>query len=53
MSDIHESLGLRPIINAYAPMTHFGGGVMAPDVADAMRAAAQHSVDKPEIQDAA
>ncbi len=50
MSDIYESLGIRPIINAYAPMTRYGGGIMAPEVADAMRAATQHSIDIPELQ---
>ena len=50
MSDIYENLGLRPIVNAYAPMTRYGGGIMAPEVADAMRAATQHSIDIPDLQ---
>ena len=50
MSDIYESLGLRPIINAYAPMTRFGGGIMAPEVVEAMSAATQHCIDIPELQ---
>ncbi len=50
MTDIYESLGIRPIVNAYAPMTRYGGGIMAPEVADAMRAATQHSIDIPELQ---
>ena len=50
MSDIYESLGIRPMVNAYAPMTRYGGGIMAPEVADAMRAATQHSIDIPELQ---
>ena len=33
-----------------APMTRFGGGIMAPEVAEAMRAATQHCVDIPELQ---
>ena len=50
MSDIYESLGIRPMVNAYAPMTRYGGGIMDPEVADAMRAATQHSIDIPELQ---
>jgi D-glucosaminate-6-phosphate ammonia-lyase len=50
MSDIYESLGLRPIINAWAPMTRFGGGIMAPEVAEAMAAATRHCIDIPELQ---
>ncbi|HEY8012835.1 MAG TPA: hypothetical protein VIE70_02980, partial [Dongiaceae bacterium] len=50
MSDIYESLGLRPIINAWAPMTRFGGGIMAPEVVAAMAAATQHCIDIPELQ---
>ena len=44
MSDIYEGLGIRPMVNAWGPMTRFGGGIMAPEVADAMRAATQHSI---------
>jgi L-seryl-tRNA(Ser) seleniumtransferase len=50
VSDVYSALGIEPIINAYAPMTRFGGGIMAPEVADAMRAATQHSIDIPELQ---
>jgi D-glucosaminate-6-phosphate ammonia-lyase len=50
VSDIYESLGVQPIVNAYGPVTRFGGGVMAPEVAEAMRAATQHSVDIPQLQ---
>lgn len=50
MSDIYEGLGIRPMVNAWGPMTRFGGGIMAPEVADAMRAATQHSIDIPELQ---
>jgi D-glucosaminate-6-phosphate ammonia-lyase len=50
MSNIFEDLGVRSIINAYAPMTRFGGGIMAPEVADAMRAATQSCVDIAELQ---
>ena len=50
MSNIYEKLGVRPIINAYAPMTRLGGGVMASEVADAMRQATQFCVDMAELQ---
>lgn len=50
MSDVYAALGIEPIINAYAPMTRFGGGIMSAEVADAMRAATQHSIDIPELQ---
>jgi D-glucosaminate-6-phosphate ammonia-lyase len=53
MSNIYQSLGVRPIINAYAPMTRLGGGVMAQEVADAMREATQYCVDIAELQIAA
>jgi L-seryl-tRNA(Ser) seleniumtransferase len=54
MSDnIYTRLGVRPIINAYAPMTRLGGGVMPREVADAMRAATQSCVDIAELQMAA
>jgi D-glucosaminate-6-phosphate ammonia-lyase len=48
--DIYESLGIQSIINGYAPMTRFGGGIMAPEVADAMREATQCCFDIPELQ---
>ena len=50
MSNVYENLGVRPIINAYAPMTRLGGGVMAQEVADAMREATQFCVDIAELQ---
>jgi D-glucosaminate-6-phosphate ammonia-lyase len=50
MSNIFEDLGVRSIINAYAPMTRFGGGIMAREVADAMRAATQSCVDIADLQ---
>ncbi len=53
MSNIYEKLGVRPIINAYAPMTRLGGGVMPLPVAEAMREATQVCVDIAELQMAA
>jgi D-glucosaminate-6-phosphate ammonia-lyase len=51
--NIYSRLGVRPVINAYAPMTRLGGGVMAREVADAMREATQSCVDIAELQMAA
>jgi D-glucosaminate-6-phosphate ammonia-lyase len=51
--NIYTRLGVRPIINAYAPMTRLGGGVMSREVADAMREATQSCVDIAELQMAA
>jgi D-glucosaminate-6-phosphate ammonia-lyase len=50
MSNVYENLGVRPIINAYAPMTRLGGGVMPREVADAMHEATQFCVDIAELQ---
>lgn len=50
MSDIYESLGVETMVNAYGPVTRFGGGIMAPEVAEAMAQATGHSVDIPELQ---
>lgn len=50
MSGIYEQLGIRTIINAKGPSTRVGGGIMSPEVADAMRDASQHCVDMWEIQ---
>jgi L-seryl-tRNA(Ser) seleniumtransferase len=53
MSNIFEKLGARTLINAYGPMTRFGGGIMRDEVAAAMREATQYCVDMPELQAAA
>jgi D-glucosaminate-6-phosphate ammonia-lyase len=50
MSDIYESLGIATMVNAYGPVTRFGGGVMPAEVVEAMAAATQHSIDIPELQ---
>ena len=50
MSDIYDSLGVETMVNAYGPVTRFGGGIMAPEVAEAMAAASRHSVDIPSLQ---
>ncbi len=53
MSDPFETLGIRPLVNGYGPVTRFGGGAMAAEVSEAMRAATAHSIDIPELQAAA
>jgi hypothetical protein len=50
VSNVYEKLGVRPIINAHAPMTRFGGRVMASEVTDAMREATQFCADMAELQ---
>src|ERR1700753_2042813 len=51
--NIYTRLGVRPIINAYAPMTRLGGGVMSREVAKEMREAPQSCVNIAELQMAA
>ncbi len=50
MSNVFERLGARTLINAFGPMTRFGGGVMRDEVAAAMCEATQYCVDIPELQ---
>ena len=50
MSGIYERLGVTPIINAYGPNTRLSGGIMAPEVAEAMIEASQYCVDMAELQ---
>jgi D-glucosaminate-6-phosphate ammonia-lyase len=53
VSDIYAKLGVKRRINAAGTLTRLGGSLMAPEVLDAMRAAAQASVDIGELQSAA
>lgn len=46
----YQSLGLRPLINAYATMTKFGGSLMPPEVLEAMNEAATAFVDLQQLQ---
>ncbi|MCY3554018.1 MAG: aminotransferase class V-fold PLP-dependent enzyme [Gemmatimonadetes bacterium] len=50
MPNIYERIGVRPIINASGPSTRLSGGIMDPEVADAMREASQYCVDIAELQ---
>ena len=53
MTGIYARLGVKRRINAAGTLTRLGGTLMAPEVLDAMRAAAQSSVDIGELQSAA
>ena len=46
----YKSLGIRPVINAYATVTKYGGSLMPPEVAAAMQAAAGSFVDLAALQ---
>lgn len=48
--DVYTRLGVPTLINAKGPATRLGGGIMAPEVADAMREATQHCVDMATLQ---
>jgi uncharacterized pyridoxal phosphate-dependent enzyme len=49
---LYRSLGVRPLINASAPLTVLGGSIMAPGVLEAMASAAQCFIDVNELQSA-
>ena len=46
----YQSLGIRPLINAYATVTKFGGSLMPPEVVSAITAAAAGFVDLADLQ---
>ena len=50
MSNIYQKLGINPIINAKGTATRLSGGLMSPEVADAMREATQYCVDMAQLQ---
>jgi L-seryl-tRNA(Ser) seleniumtransferase len=50
---IYESFGVAPVINAYGTNTRLSGGMMAPEVLEAMRQAADACVDMMALQAAA
>ena len=49
---VYRRLGVEPIINGRSTFTILGGSLMAPEVLDAMREAAECFVDLTELQDA-
>ncbi|MCY3832427.1 MAG: hypothetical protein OXG85_05385 [Chloroflexi bacterium] len=46
----YQDLGLRPLINAYATVTKYGGSLMPPEVLEAMNEAASAFVSLAELQ---
>lgn len=50
MTTNYESLGVRPVINAFATLTRLGGSRIPPEVLEAMQAAAGCFVDIHELQ---
>ncbi|HSA82757.1 MAG TPA: aminotransferase class V-fold PLP-dependent enzyme [Geminicoccaceae bacterium] len=50
MINVYERLGVPTIINAKGPSTRLSGGVMRPEVAEAMVEASQHCVDMAALQ---
>ena len=50
MKDTVESLGIAPIINAAGSVTHLSASPIASDIAEAMAAAAQSSIDIADAQ---
>lgn len=53
MSDVLTRLGITPIVNAKGPATRLSGGIMRPEVAEAMVEASRHCVDIARLQEAA
>ncbi len=45
MKNIYQELGVKTIINAVGPSTRLSGGIMRPEVGEAMKAASQYCVD--------
>ena len=52
-ANVYTALGVRRRINAAGTLTRLGGALMAPEVIEAMAAAAAWSVDIGELQAAA
>ncbi|MBZ0293512.1 MAG: aminotransferase class V-fold PLP-dependent enzyme [Anaerolineae bacterium] len=50
MMTIYDSLGIKPVINAFATLTRLGGSLMPPEVIQAMNEAAGAFIDLPELQ---
>ena len=50
MANVYERLGVRTIINANGPSTRLSGGVMRPEVTEAMIEASQHCVEMADLQ---
>jgi D-glucosaminate-6-phosphate ammonia-lyase len=50
MAHIYEQLGVPTLINAVGPSTRLSGGIMRPEVAEAMTQASQYCVDIAQLQ---
>jgi D-glucosaminate-6-phosphate ammonia-lyase len=50
MPTTYQTLGVRPVINAYATLTRLGGSLMPPEVLQAMEEAAGSFIDLYELQ---
>jgi D-glucosaminate-6-phosphate ammonia-lyase len=48
--NIYEELGVATLINAVGPSTRLSGGIMRPEVGEAMKAASQYCVDIAQLQ---
>ncbi len=46
----YKSLGVKPIINAFATLTRLGGSLMPPEVMQAMQEASRYFIDLDELQ---
>ena len=51
--NIYQRIGVPTIINAAGPSTRLSGGIMRPEVAEAMAAASRHCIDMTQLQAAA
>jgi len=50
-SNVYESIGVKPVINATGTVTALGGSVMPPEVVAAWAEASRHFVDLVDLQD--
>ena len=51
-SDLYESIGVRPVINATGPITRYGGSIILPEVREAMVQASKRYVEIDELMEA-
>ncbi|MDE0433029.1 MAG: aminotransferase class V-fold PLP-dependent enzyme [Bryobacterales bacterium] len=51
-SDLYESIGVRPVINATGPITRYGGSIILPEVREAMAQASKRYVEIDELMEA-
>ncbi len=51
-TDLYESIGVRPVINATGPITMYGGSIILPEVREAMAQASKRYVQIDELMEA-